>query len=211
MALADPDLPAGVRLPLLSADPPPGLDADRYRRLRGAFDALPRRSRVIVVLRLPIPGRRPLTLRAIGARLDLGPERVRQLGRLAIRELSVAWSAEGVSTPDRPAELAAIFAAALDRYPVGDDPDEGELSRRPVARGPRSTPASRLGAAVAAERRRQGKSLGDLARAAGMHPSQVSLLERGLRDPRLSTILRLAGALEVPVDQLLEGILPTAR
>lgn len=81
---------------------------------------------------------------------------------------------------------------------------------RHVARGPRSTPASRFGAALAFERGRRCLSMSELARMAGTHVSEVSRLERGLRDPRLSTIVRLARALEVPVGQLLEGIAPTA-
>ena len=82
---------------------------------------------------------------------------------------------------------------------------------RHVARGPRSTPASRFGAALAFERGRRCLSMSELARIAGTHASEISRLERGLRDPRLSTIARLARALEGPVGQLLEGIAPTAR
>jgi transcriptional regulator with XRE-family HTH domain len=40
---------------------------------------------------------------------------------------------------------------------------------------------------------------------AGLHFSEVSRLERGLRDPRLTTIVRLAGALQVPPAELLPG------
>ena len=69
----------------------------------------------------------------------------------------------------------------------------------PPARGPHSSPASAFGLALARERQRQCKSMSDLARAAGTHASEVSRLERGLRDPRLSTMVRLARALEVPL------------
>jgi len=81
---------------------------------------------------------------------------------------------------------------------------------RPVARGPRATPASRFGANLAYERRRRCLSMSELARIAGTHASEISRLERGLRDPRLSTIVRLARALEVPASALLErvGALP---
>jgi transcriptional regulator with XRE-family HTH domain len=81
---------------------------------------------------------------------------------------------------------------------------------RHVARGPRSTSASRFGAALAYERRRRSLSMSQLARMAGTHASEVSRLERGLRDPRLSTIVRLARALEVPLGRLLEGVEATA-
>lgn len=40
----------------------------------------------------------------------------------------------------------------------------------------------------------------------GIHVTEVSRIERGLRDPRLSTLIRLARALEVDLAGLLEGI-----
>jgi Sigma-70, region 4 len=88
MALADPDMPPGIALPGLSPEPPFGLNSGRYRWLREAFYELPRRSRVVIALRLPIPGRKPLALRATGVRLGVGPERVRQLENQAIWRLS---------------------------------------------------------------------------------------------------------------------------
>jgi transcriptional regulator with XRE-family HTH domain len=45
-----------------------------------------------------------------------------------------------------------------------------------------------------------------LAHAADVHPSEVSRLERAERDPRLSTIVRLATALDVPPGSLLARI-----
>ena len=77
---------------------------------------------------------------------------------------------------------------------------------RPVARGPRATPASRFGANLAYERRRRCLSMSELAKIAGTHASEISRLERGLRDPGLSTIVRLACALEVPVGDLLRNL-----
>jgi len=53
------------------------------------------------------------------------------------------------------------------------------------------------------ERLRQGKSMRGLAEKAGMYASEISRLERGLRDPRLSTMLRIAMALEVSLVDLL--------
>lgn len=44
-----------------------------------------------------------------------------------------------------------------------------------------------------------------LAQIAGTHASEISRLERGLRDPRLSTIDRIAQALEVPMSELVDG------
>lgn len=45
-----------------------------------------------------------------------------------------------------------------------------------------------------------------LGEAADLHRTEVSLLERAGREPRLSTIVRLARALEVPPRELLNGI-----
>ena len=75
-----------------------------------------------------------------------------------------------------------------------------------AARGPRSSPASVFGRALTFERERQAKSMNVLARIAGTHASEVSRLERGLRDPRLSTMVRLAVALEVPLGALVAGL-----
>jgi XRE family transcriptional regulator, regulator of sulfur utilization len=54
-------------------------------------------------------------------------------------------------------------------------------------------------------RRREGAGLSqdELAAAAGVHRSEVSRLERAQGDPRLSTIVRIAAALEIGPDTLL--------
>jgi transcriptional regulator with XRE-family HTH domain len=75
-----------------------------------------------------------------------------------------------------------------------------------AARGLRSSPAMAFGRALAVERRRQCKSMSLLANIAGTHASEVSRLERGLRDPRLSTMVRLAVALEVPLGVFVAGL-----
>lgn len=128
MALADPDLPPGIVLPELRAEPPSGLDADRYGRVRAAYYDLPRRSRVVVVLRLRLPGRQPLTLDAIGRLFGIGPERVRQLENHAVwmllRALRPSRSPSESTRDERMAELAPIIAVATDRHPL-DDPAEG--------------------------------------------------------------------------------------
>ena len=109
MALADPDLPTGIALPELSPTPPLGLNADRYRWLREAFYELPRRSRVVIVLRLPLPDRRPLPLRAIAELFGV--------------TLAGAWrpqGTKGLTRDERVAQIAPTIAAAIDRYPIGD-------------------------------------------------------------------------------------------
>jgi hypothetical protein len=125
VALADPDLPAGVALPELSLGPPLGLNADRYRWLREAFYELPRRSRVVVVLRSPLPDRRPLTLCAIAQLFGVGQERIRQLENHAVWMLVRAWRPQAspidLNRDERVAEIAPILGAAIDRYPLEDD------------------------------------------------------------------------------------------
>jgi transcriptional regulator with XRE-family HTH domain len=39
-----------------------------------------------------------------------------------------------------------------------------------------------------------------------LHRTEIGLLERGEREPRLSTIVKLAGALEVPLHELIGDI-----
>ncbi len=45
-----------------------------------------------------------------------------------------------------------------------------------------------------------------LAERAGVHRTQITLIERGRRQPGIETVIRIAGALEVPVESLFEGI-----
>jgi transcriptional regulator with XRE-family HTH domain len=46
----------------------------------------------------------------------------------------------------------------------------------------------------------------ETAKRSGLHLTEVSLLERGLRLPRLDTIIRLAGAVEAEPCELLTGM-----
>ncbi len=55
-------------------------------------------------------------------------------------------------------------------------------------------------------RKRRGLSQEALAVACRLHRTEISLLERGERDPRLSTIVRLARALECTPSSLVEEI-----
>ncbi|MBW8060730.1 MAG: helix-turn-helix domain-containing protein [Solirubrobacterales bacterium] len=41
---------------------------------------------------------------------------------------------------------------------------------------------------------------------AGLHRTEIGLLERGERVPRIDTLIKLAAAVSVPPSQLLEGI-----
>jgi transcriptional regulator with XRE-family HTH domain len=55
-------------------------------------------------------------------------------------------------------------------------------------------------------RHRRGLSQERLAYACKLHRTEISLLERGERDPRLSTIVKLARALECTPSSLLEEV-----
>ncbi|HWB69581.1 MAG TPA: helix-turn-helix transcriptional regulator [Solirubrobacterales bacterium] len=55
-------------------------------------------------------------------------------------------------------------------------------------------------------RQRKGISQEELGFLCGLHRTEISLLERGGREPRLGTIVKLAGALETSADALCEGI-----
>lgn len=57
-----------------------------------------------------------------------------------------------------------------------------------------------------AAREKAGLSQEALAERAGMHRNAVALLETGKRDPRVSTVAKLAKALGVPASDLLKGI-----
>jgi transcriptional regulator with XRE-family HTH domain len=45
-----------------------------------------------------------------------------------------------------------------------------------------------------------------LAQRAGVHPTEISRLERAVRQPRLGTMLRLAKGLDVSLETLVAGI-----
>ena len=63
-----------------------------------------------------------------------------------------------------------------------------------------------FGENLRAQRARVGLSQERLGFACNLHRTEISLLERGEREPRLSTIVRLARALDVPPGALLDGI-----
>jgi transcriptional regulator with XRE-family HTH domain len=65
----------------------------------------------------------------------------------------------------------------------------------------------RFSANLKRARRRSGISQAELARRTELHRTQIYLLENGKRMPRLDTLLKLVCALEIPADDLLEGML----
>jgi transcriptional regulator with XRE-family HTH domain len=58
---------------------------------------------------------------------------------------------------------------------------------------------------VRAARSAAGMTQEAVSEASGIHVTEVSRIERGLRDPRISTMLRLAKALRVPASALVDG------
>lgn len=56
------------------------------------------------------------------------------------------------------------------------------------------------------QRRRRGMTQQALAHASGIHASEISRIERGAREPRLSTLVRLARALRVTPSDLLARV-----
>lgn len=68
------------------------------------------------------------------------------------------------------------------------------------------TVARRFGENLIQARQRAGISQEELGIRASLHRTQIGLLERGGRLPRIDTLAKLAGALEVPVGELFDGI-----
>jgi transcriptional regulator with XRE-family HTH domain len=67
--------------------------------------------------------------------------------------------------------------------------------------------ASRFGENLVRCRRRARYSQEELSVLAGLHRTEIGVLERGERLPRLDTLVKLAGGLEVESSELLEGLL----
>lgn len=66
--------------------------------------------------------------------------------------------------------------------------------------------ARRFGQNIFMIRRRAGLSQEELAFRSSLHRNEIGKLERGDRIPRIDTVIRLAGALEVPPADLLKGM-----
>jgi transcriptional regulator with XRE-family HTH domain len=66
--------------------------------------------------------------------------------------------------------------------------------------------ASKFGENLARCRKRADLSQEELGVRASLHRTEISLLERGARLPRIDTAIKVAGALGVPLDELIEGI-----
>lgn len=71
-----------------------------------------------------------------------------------------------------------------------------------------SAVATQFGCNLAAARRAAQQSQEETAVGAGLHRTEIGLLERGERVPRIDTLLKLAGALGVKPGALLDGLPP---
>lgn len=74
------------------------------------------------------------------------------------------------------------------------------------SKGTRAVLLDRASANLVAARRKAGLTQEELADRCGLHRTEISLLERGGREPRLGTLVKLAEALGIPPGQLCAGI-----
>lgn len=70
----------------------------------------------------------------------------------------------------------------------------------------REAVAAQFGRNVWLHRRRAGLRQSDVAEVAAMHRTEVGMLERGERVPRLDTLLKISGGLGVAPRELLAGL-----
>jgi transcriptional regulator with XRE-family HTH domain len=68
------------------------------------------------------------------------------------------------------------------------------------------TPRQRFASNLSSIRRKAGVTQEALADRCYLHRTEVSLLERGGREPRLGTLVKLASALDVSIEALCAGI-----
>lgn len=66
--------------------------------------------------------------------------------------------------------------------------------------------AQRFGSNLKRCRRLAGMSQEQAAIRASLHRTEIGLLERGERCPRIDTVIKLAGAVEAEFEELLDGI-----
>jgi transcriptional regulator with XRE-family HTH domain len=68
------------------------------------------------------------------------------------------------------------------------------------------TVAEQFGRNLLRYRKLSGLSQEEIGFAASVHPTHIGMLERGIRQPRAETIVKLGAVLEVSANDLLEGI-----
>lgn len=87
----------------------------------------------------------------------------------------------------------------------------GIAGREPAKTRARSPAMGDLGRAIRGLRRERKVSIEALALAADIHPSYLSSIERGRRNPSWRVLSDLAGALEIPVADLARRVESTER
>lgn len=70
----------------------------------------------------------------------------------------------------------------------------------------RVEPKVAVGRNIKAQRERLGLTQEEVAHRAGMHPVEVGRAERGVRDLRVSSVVKLARGLDVPPMELLRNL-----
>ena len=63
-----------------------------------------------------------------------------------------------------------------------------------------------IGARIKAAREKAGMTQEDLAAALEMSPTHISVIERGVKSPKLETLVRIANTLKVSSDMLLQDV-----
>lgn len=66
--------------------------------------------------------------------------------------------------------------------------------------------ADQFAANLVRVRKQAGISQEELGFLASLHRTEIGMLERGIRLPRIDTLIKLAGALEVSPNELLDGV-----
>jgi transcriptional regulator with XRE-family HTH domain len=71
---------------------------------------------------------------------------------------------------------------------------------------PRVSPGEQFARNLRSRRQAAGLSQEQLADRTGLHPTEISRLERAAREPRLGTMLKLAKGLDIGIEKLIAGI-----
>jgi DNA-binding XRE family transcriptional regulator len=104
-----------------------------------------------------------------------------------------AGELHALEQPDQPGAGTALSYWLCTRWPTSP-------------RMPGVTPEERFAANLRKHRAAARLSQEQLAEKTGLHPTEISRLERAVREPRLGTIVRLARGLGVGAEQLVAGI-----